>query len=130
MKLRPHHIFCLGFLKVDFPERGATFLQVEQRARDAVWSDEETLVETAEGVDEICRACPLCRDDRCEHPQGNEDAVRKWDGILLKGLGISYGETMTSREWRRLIREKMPLQFCEARCPSRAGCAVNSHPVG
>ena len=59
MKLRPHHIFCVSFLKADFSERGAGFLHVEQRVRDAVWSDEETLIETAEGVDELCRACPL-----------------------------------------------------------------------
>jgi len=130
VKLRPHHIFCVSFLKADFSERGAGFLHVEQRVRDAVWSDEETLIETVEGVDELCRVCPLCRDDRCEPPQGNEEAVRKWDAILLKGLGISYGERMTSRQWRLLIKEKMPLQFCDTRCPSKSGCTVDTHPFG
>lgn len=124
MKLRPHHIFCLGFLKAEYPERGEGFLDAERMVKDAVWSDDETLIETAEGPDELCRTCPHCRDGRCEHPQGNEDAVKKWDGILLKELGISYGEGMTSREWRRLIQERMPLPFCRARCPSRTGCTV------
>ena len=124
MKLRPHHIFCLGFLNAEYPERGASFLHVEQTVKDVLWSDDETLIETAEGPDDLCRVCPHCRDDRCEHPQGSEDAVRKWDSILLKGLGISYGEAMISREWRTFIRERMPLRFCQARCPSKTKCTV------
>ncbi len=128
MRLRPHHLFCEGFLKVEFAERGANFLRVEQMVKDAVWSNDEAVVEVAQGADELCRACPLCRDDRCEHPQGNEEAVRKWDNIILKGMGISYGERRTSNEWRLLIREKGPLDFCQTRCPSKSQCTVNCYP--
>ncbi len=130
MKLRPHHIFCTGFLTEALPERGESFLRVEQTVRDVVCSDDETPVEAAEGVDELCHVCPHCRDDRCEHPRGKEEGVRKWDGILMKNLGISYGETRTSREWRLLIREKAPLGFCQTRCPSRSGCTISRYSSG
>jgi hypothetical protein len=124
MKLRPHHICCEGFLRAEFPERGPNFLEVEQRVRGSVWSDEGTVVEAIQGVDQLCHVCPHCREDRCHHPRGDEEAVRKWDTILLTGMGISYGHTMTSEEWRLFIQTKMPLDFCRTRCPSKSTCMV------
>jgi len=51
-------------------------------------------------------------------------AVRKWDSIILNGLGVSYGETRTSKEWRMLVEQKAPLKFCRTRCPFRERCSV------
>jgi hypothetical protein len=123
-KLRPHHLFCERFLKVQPSGRGVEFEQVEQGIKDLAQTDDEALVEVVEGMDELCRVCPDCQDDRCQSTQGNEEAVRKWDGIILKGLGVSYGETRTSRQWRMLIEEKAPLDFCWARCPWKSICGV------
>ena len=123
-QFRPHHIFCERFLKVQLPERGAKYKRVEQKLRNIVETHDDALVELIEGIDELCQACPECRHDRCESPLGNEDSVRKWDGIILKGLGISYGETKTSREWHTLIEEKAPLEFCETKCPWKSICTV------
>ena len=123
--LRPHHILCERFLNVEFPERGREFQQVEQRVRDVTQGGDETLVEVAQGIDELCRVCPHCRDDRCQHPQGDEEAVRKWDNIIVTGLGVSYGETKTSKEWGILVREKAPLKFCLTRCPSKSRCTIS-----
>jgi hypothetical protein len=76
-KFRPHHIVCERFIKVQFPERGAEFQQAEQRLKGIIQADDETLVEVIEGVDELCRACPNCRGDLCESPQGNEESTKK-----------------------------------------------------
>jgi hypothetical protein len=127
-RFRPHHIFCYAFLNAEFPDRGVEFVRVEQSIKDIIQTDDETLVEAIEGIDELCRACPNCRDGRCESPQGDEEAVRKLDNILLKSLGISYGETRTPREWRMLIEQKAPLDFCLKRCPAKLGCTF-SHPL-
>lgn len=124
VKFRPHHIFCERFLKVELPDRGAEFEQVEQRMKDIIQTDDEALVEVTEGIDELCRVCPNCLDDRCQSPLGNEEAVRKWDSIILKGLGISYGETRTSKQWRMLIEQKAPLVFCQTRCPWKSSCSI------
>ncbi|MGD0229106.1 MAG: DUF1284 domain-containing protein [Syntrophorhabdales bacterium] len=115
----------MRFLQVEFPERKGEFQEAEQRIRDAVRPESGTLIHVAQGIDRLCRTCPHCRGDRCEHPQGNEEAVRKWDALILKGLGISYGDAMTSRQWGVLIGEKAPLEFCLTRCPSGSRCAVS-----
>jgi len=81
-------------------------------------------VEVIEGIDELCRVCPDCRDERCQNPRGDEEAVKKWDGIILRGLEINYGEARTSRDWRILINQKAPLTFCEMQCPYRSSCTV------
>jgi hypothetical protein len=125
-KFRPHHIFCERFLNVEFSDRAVEFERIEQRLRNIIQTDDEVLVEVAEGIDELCRVCPNCQDDLCQSPQGSEEAVRKWDSIILKGLGIPYGETRTSKQWRMLIEQKAPLDFCRTRCPRKSICTVSS----
>ncbi len=122
-KLRPHHFFCRRFLKAELPDREAEFREVERRIDGLIEAD-AALIEVAQGVDELCRVCPHCREDRCIHPQGDEEAVRKWDAILLKGLAVSYGDVKTSRQWGIVVEEQMPLDFCRTRCPSRSMCGV------
>ena len=123
-KFRAHHLFCRRFLKVELPDRGEALARAERRMLDLFEAGEEVEVEVCEGVDELCRACPECQGDRCRSAQGEEEAVRKWDSIILKGLGVSYGETRTSRGWRTLIEEKAPLKFCQTRCPWKGRCSV------
>ncbi len=123
-RLRPHHLLCERFLKLDFAERGVEFRNVDQKIRNLVRPDDPTVIEVAEGVDDLCRVCPHRRADRCEHPRGGEEAVRKWDGKILRGLGIAYGEARTSGQWHMLIKDKLPLDFCLARCPGKSNCRV------
>ena len=121
---RPHHIFCKRFLKVDFPDRGQEYQKVSNRIRRVIEAEDAFSIEAREGIDDLCRVCPNCRDERCQSPQGNEEGVRKWDSIILKGLGIAYGETRTSKGWCMLIAEKAPLKFCQTRCPFKERCIV------
>ena len=123
-RFRPHHILCERFLMLAFPERGEEYARMKRKAVEVVGSQEDTLVEAIEGVDDICCSCSNCRDDRCESTAGDEGAVRKWDAIILKGLGVICGETRTAGEWRALINEKAPLSFCTSRCPFRAKCTI------
>jgi len=121
-KLRPHHIFCKTFLTL--PDRGEEFNQVSSAIKELIESNSDTMIEINQGVDVLCRSCPDCRDERCESQHGNEEEVRKWDAIILKGLGISYGEKRTVQELRELISQKAPLDFCRTRCPWKAMCTV------
>ena len=75
----------------------------------------------------MCQLCPMYGDDRCESPAFDEEQVRKWDGIILKELGISYGQRMTSEEIRNLIDRKAPLNFCQNRCRLREECNFSEH---
>jgi len=123
-RYRPHHLFCERFLKVEVPDRGEEFERVSRERRDTIETEDDVVVEVIEGIDELCRVCPDCRDERCQNPRGDEEAVKKWDGIILRGLEINYGEAKTSRDWRILIHQKAPLTFCEMLCPYRSSCTV------
>ena len=124
LRWRPHHIYCERFLTADFLGRGEKFHQVEQRIRETMKSGTNEIIEVIEGIDELCLACPLCQDDRCQSPNGDEVEVRKFDAIILKGLGISYGDRMTAQEFRSLIEDKAPLAFCRTRCRLKETCKV------
>ncbi len=124
VKYRPHHLLCERFLKVEIPDRGEEFERVSQKIKESIERQDEIIVEVIEGIDELCRVCPECQDERCQNPKGDEEAVKKWDGIILRGLGINYGETMMSKNWRIFIHQKAPLAFCKTRCPFRSNCTV------
>ncbi|MEW6614907.1 MAG: DUF1284 domain-containing protein [Thermodesulfobacteriota bacterium] len=121
---RPHHIYCEPFMAGSFPDRGERFDRIGNKIRETMQSGTDTIIEIIEGVDELCQTCPLCNNNRCQSPNGDEDAVRKWDTIVLKGLGVSYGEKRTAREFRSLIKQKAPLDFCRTRCPWKDACTV------
>ena len=117
-------MFCGRFLKVELPDRGEAFEKAERDVRDVFEKDDMRRVEVVQGPDGICRTCPDIRDGRCESAFGNEDAVRKWDGHILRGLGINYGDEKMTGEWRKLLEEKAPLPFCENKCPWKTICTV------
>ena len=123
-ELRPHHLLCERFLHLDLKDRGEEFDRIEDAIKELLGSDGDTIIEVIEGVDALCRACPYCKNERCEHPDGNEEEVRKMDGIVLKGLGIKYGEKRNVHEFNMLISHKAPFDFCRTRCPWKANCSI------
>ena len=115
LRLRPHHIYCLRFLTVEFPDRSPEFQEIEARIKRILMSDSEMIIEAIEGVDELCQACANCVDNRCVSPNGDETVVRKWDGIILKEIKLSFGDVLTANQWRTLIANNSPLAVCR-RC--------------
>ena len=125
LKLRAHHICCMRFWNVISQERGRVFFEVEKEILDKLLSQPESRVMVVEGVDALCEVCPLCRDGRCISPYGDEDKVRKWDVLLLKELGISFGSCLTSGEWWNLIEQKIPYKVCH-KCQWKEMCGVGA----
>jgi hypothetical protein len=66
MRLRPHHVYCQRFAPWNLPERGEAFNQVERSIRKTLQTGIDTIIEVAEGIDILCRECPLRDGDRCE----------------------------------------------------------------
>ena len=124
MRLRPHHIMCEPFLMVEVFDRGEAFDSVANHIKRSLESRSDTPIEVIEGPDDLCRECPLCRDTRCQSPDGDETAVRKWDAIVLKGLGISYGDRLTAGQLMALIEEKVPIPLCLGKCRWKSACRI------
>ena len=124
LRLRPHHIFCNRFVPLDDLIRGKKFARAVNQIKEFTQSESDLIITVTEGPDQVCKSCPDYRNDHCENPFGNEEAVRKWDSKILKGLDISYGEEITVRTLIALIREKTPLEFCQTRCPWKTLCGV------
>jgi hypothetical protein len=113
------------FLAYDFSDRGIKYLQVGNIIKQTLSSEPDSIVMVIEGADELCKVCPLCKGDRCQSPLGDEEAVRKWDAVLLKELGLSFGEALKVRQWQSLIKKKRPFKLCQ-RCRWREVCSVSS----
>jgi hypothetical protein len=107
-------------------DRGEAFNALATRIKEALESQADTLIEVIEGPDDLCQECPLCRDARCQSPDGDETSVRKWDAIVLKGLAISYGDRLTAGHLMALIKQKVPLPLCLTKCRWKNACRVMS----
>ena len=126
LRLRPHHIMCEPFLVLETFDRGDAFNTLANHIREVLESQADTLIEVVEGTDDLCQKCPLCQDSRCQSPDGDENAVRKWDAIVLRGMEISYGDRLTAGYLSVLIRQKVPLPLCLTKCRWRGNCRVLS----
>lgn len=125
MQLRAHHICCIPFWFKAPEDRGRHFQKVETRIRTMLRSAADSKVTVIEGVDEICQECPFCVNERCTSPNGNEDAVRKWDAVLLKELGVPVNTCLTCSQWRSLVEQKVPFKLCQ-KCQWKKECRVGS----
>lgn len=123
LALRAHHICCLRFWSLKFEERGPEYIRVLDKIKSILRSHPDFPVMVAEGIDTLCRGCPYCVNERCVSPQGHEDEVRKWDAIILRELAVPMGSCLTSSEWQKLLRQKLPFKLC-ARCQWRQTCSA------
>jgi hypothetical protein len=131
LRLRPHHIMCQPYMILETFDRGETFNSLAKHIKEVLESQEETLIEVTQGVDDLCQECPLCRDGGCRSADGDETEVRKWDAIIKRELGISHGDRLTAGYLRRLTRQKVPLKLCLTKCRWKNACRVmmgNSTP--
>jgi hypothetical protein len=126
LRLRPHHIMCEPFMVLETFDRGEAFNTLATQIKEALESQTDTLIEVIEGTDDLCQFCPLCQNARCQSPDGDETAVRKWDAIVLRGMEISYGDRLTAGHLIALIKRKLPLPLCLTKCRWKNACRVPS----
>ena len=125
MTLRAHHICCLRFWNITFTDRGQAFSETEDRIKDTLRSGGDIPITAGEGPDILCKECPLCVSGKCESPNGSEEQVHKWDSILLRELGLSFGTTLTAKEWQTSIEQKAPFKICQ-KCRWKDVCSPSA----
>lgn len=120
MRLRAHHICCSEMSLQVTSDRSAEFAEHVKTVDNALHS-ETAIIQVAEGVDRVCTYCLHRAGDKCAAPKGGDEGVRKWDAILVRELGVSFGTVMSAPEWRALLATRKPFQMC-ARCGYRLTC--------
>ncbi len=122
LKLRPHHIMCEPFMVLETFNRGQAFAALADLIKQSLETDSDMVIQVVEGPDDLCRECPLCKDHRCQSPDGDETSVRKWDAIVLQALEASYGDRLTGAQFMARIRKKVPMSLCLTKCKWKAAC--------
>ena len=128
LNLRAHHLYCENFMETAYPDRGPDFEEATNRIRQMLRSGSGFSIRITQGVDELCQFCLHNRDNRCRHPDGDEEQVGKWDAIILRELGFTFGRLITIEELRNSIDNIHPLRLCLEKCSySKKGlCAALS----
>lgn len=116
LNLRPHHLYCENFMEATFPERGPQFAEASNRLRQMLRSGSNFSVSITEGVDDLCQFCSHNREGRCNHPDGDEEQVGKWDALILRELEFPFGRRVTIEELRTSIKDIHPLRLCLGKC--------------
>jgi len=124
LRLRPHHVLCMRYLPPELLVRGGEFEEVSRDVRETLILSETAMIEVSRGLDALCRSCPDCGESGCVSSFGDEEKVSRWDFRVMGDLGLNYGDSMTAGEFRTLIRQKAPLDFCKNRCPWKSICTV------
>jgi hypothetical protein len=93
VRLRGHHLGCVqGFTghgyDGPFTARLATIA-------GALRADPTVRIVLADGVDDVCEACPHRRDSSCARETGAETRVRAHDAAFRGALGIAAPGTVT-----------------------------------
>lgn len=112
MRARPHHLVdIICQCGAGTPFRPSPYGHAVHTVADRIIAYPETVIEFGVGADDICAPCIHLVDGRCDDLVGSLDPpVSKQeyndalDERLLAFLGMSEGQTMTFREYLRVLR--------------------------
>ena len=125
LRLRGHHLYCLRFTEMQFHERGEHFQNTYTEIRNTLNTSPDSMIEVVLGPDDLCKECPISSANGCQSKQGGEPVVKKWDNIVLGGLGIETYREMPVREYQAIIDQKSPISFCY-RCKVGMDCKMRA----
>lgn len=112
LKFRGHHLICLHF----FQGEGYSEEYVENLRNVLKRADKKEEIEVVEGPDDICRACPSLKEDRCNHKNGADLEISNLDNIATKFLNVAKGEKVTwssIKDRIKLAPKEWLTAFCE-----------------
>lgn len=125
MRLRPHHLLCVqGYRGKGYDER---FRETMGRIARTLAGAPTLPVTVSDGPDDICRACPHLKDERCTWEQAGEESVREHDAALLAAFGLGDGDIIAIRDVAERIATDAGVSAVVARycrpCPWASDCA-------
>ena len=115
VELRGHHLICLHFFKGEV--LGQKFAE---KMREMLSLLEKNSVKVIEGIDELCKVCPMFKEGKCEY----EDEVKEMDRKALELLNLKVGDTISWREVKERVGQvidKWKEMYCNT-CEYRRYC--------
>jgi len=111
MEIRGHHLLCLyGFNGLGYNKR---FIDNLQQILDLLRRDYGQKIKLIDGVDDICRYCPHCRNNQCSNNQIDpQDLDRK----VLSKIDLRKGSYYRAVRVFTLIKENIKLSDLERWC--------------
>ena len=64
----------------------------------------------------------------CQSKNGDDPVIRKWDNIVLGGLGLEPGSAMPIRRYQEILEQKSPISFCY-RCKVGMSCEMRARAL-
>ena len=116
VRYRPHHFLCsLGFEGKGYsPEFTANMAAIVMGRVRAPQGD-ATVIEVADGFDDICAPCPRNAGSACTH----QPKIDRLDAAHAAALGLSPGDRLAWGEAKARIRAAVPPGSLATLC---AGC--------
>lgn len=99
MKIRPHHLLCMGnFVGKGYSEE---FTANMRRVMTSLENGESLIL--VNGADDICRACPFNTSGICK----DEEKVMRYDTAAKSALSLEYGREYVYNEISEAVTEKI-----------------------
>jgi hypothetical protein len=121
-KLRGHHLICLHF----FHGKGYSPKFIEN-LNNILKAAAESGVEVFQGADDVCRACPYMKAEKCMYDEHSDEEIKEMDEVALTLLN----ETPSMKTEWHLIKERIPEifplwleRYCK-KCPWEKACKDN-----
>jgi len=98
--LRGHHLICLHFFNGE--GYNETFVR---NLNDVLQRTEHEEIEILNGADEVCRACPHLKGNKCQYAKDADGEVREMDEVAQELLEVRSNQKVRWQEIReRLVR--------------------------
>ncbi len=118
-ELRGHHLICLHFFN------GTGYSpEFIKNLRTVLRAAAGSGVKITQGADDVCRACPCLKDEKCMHDEQSDEEIQEMDAFALKLLNEAPG---SEAEWHLLkerVLEIFPLwleRYCK-KCSWEKAC--------
>ena len=99
MRIRPHHLLCMG----NYIGKGYSREFEINMSRVIAELKNRSVLTPVEGADDICAACPFDRRGVCE----TEEKVRRYDREVADRLGLVYGAEYEYEELARRVADEI-----------------------
>lgn len=123
VKMRGHHLICLYFFEGKGYDKG--FLK---NLKKTISSAKNNPIRICRGPDDICKACPHLKAERCSYSEHSEEEINNMDTHALTLTAFKEGAVLKWNHIKELLPQLFPIwykRYCRF-CHWRWACEENT----